>query len=104
MQTRILDFASDKIAKSLSKIDKDDVMNAYSSISSKFRKDRKVSSHEEYCDMLKKEFDFNPNDFGQGKDDAKNKESKSSTATEKLEDNLSSEGILIRFDLKLGKC
>lgn len=66
MQAKILDFASDKLVKSLGKIEKDDILSAYSSISSKFRKDPKVdagkvSSHDEYCDMLKNEFNFDPN-------------------------------------------
>src|SRR5690349_20457296 len=39
MQARIIDFASDKIVKSLGKIDKDDVKNIYSSLSSKFTKE-----------------------------------------------------------------
>lgn len=38
MQARIIDFASDKIAKKLNTIDKDDVRNLYSNISSKLRK------------------------------------------------------------------
>lgn len=63
MQAKIIDFASDRIAKSLSKINKEDVRSAYSTISSKLRKKPKedlgkVSSSEEYCEMMKKEFTF----------------------------------------------
>lgn len=40
MQAKIIDFASDKIAKSLQKIDKEDVMNAYSKVSSRIRRNK----------------------------------------------------------------
>ena len=69
MQAKIIDFASDKIAKSLQKIEKEDVMNAYSKVSSKIRrnkylvkKDEKVTNRiEENCEMLKKsETDITP--------------------------------------------
>lgn len=41
MQAKILDFASDKIVKSLNRIDKQDIKNVVSKVSSKFgRKDK----------------------------------------------------------------
>lgn len=71
MQAKIIDFASDKIAKSLQKIEKEDVMNAYSKVSSKIRrnkylvkKDEKVTISEENSEMLEKiEIDINPCKF-----------------------------------------
>lgn len=59
MQAKIIDYASGKIAKSLQKIDKDDVVKAYSKVSSKVRrnkylikKDEKVTNTEEKWEML----------------------------------------------------
>jgi hypothetical protein len=85
MQARIIDFASDKLVKSLKKIEKDDVKNAYANISSKLRKGKssatrdgaKVTSSEEYCEMLKKEFKFPPDELGKPKCDEKNKQTES---------------------------
>lgn len=57
MQAKIIDFASDKIVKSLQKIEKNDVKNAYSSLSSKLRKNKRkkslkknVTNNGEYCE------------------------------------------------------
>ncbi|CAO1332195.1 unnamed protein product [Diamesa tonsa] len=69
MQAKIIDFASDKIAKKLNKIDKNDVKSAVTSVKERWL-NRKLSdknsksadnlntvtSREEYCDMLKNEF------------------------------------------------
>lgn len=86
MQAKIIDFASDKFVKSLKKIEKEDVKNAYAKISSKLRKEKtsatksganrakNVTSSEEYCEMLKGEFNFLPNELGKPKCDEKNKQ------------------------------
>lgn len=65
MQAKIIDFASDKLVKSLKKIEKNDVKNAFSTLSSKFSKDDKKpaakknsaieESNEESCELLKNE-------------------------------------------------
>lgn len=67
MQAKIIDFASDKLAKSLQKIEKEDVMNAYSKVSSRIRrnkylskKDEKFVNVEENREMLDKKFDNKP--------------------------------------------
>lgn len=65
MQAKIIDFASDKIVKSLQKIEKNDVKNAFSNLSSKLSKKGKKraakknaaikESNEEGCELLKNE-------------------------------------------------
>jgi hypothetical protein len=94
MQAKIIDFASDKLVKSLRKIDKDDVKNAYANISSKLRKGKssatkdgaKVTSSEEYCEMLKDEFNFSPDELGKPKCDEKNKQAESVLLVEENSD------------------
>lgn len=69
MQAKIIDFASDKIAKTLNKIDKKDVKKAVTSVKGRWQNrnssDKKsksvdnlnnVTCSEEYCDMLRNEF------------------------------------------------
>lgn len=69
MQAKIIDFASDKIAKKLNKIDKNDVKSAVESVKDRWLNRKlsdknsksadnlnNVTSREEYCDMLKNEF------------------------------------------------
>lgn len=83
MQGKIFDFASDKIVKSLQKIDKNDVKKVMMTFSGKpqNKSDKSlqpsvkfdgtsgggssgggVSSSEEYCKMVKNEFSFTPTD------------------------------------------
>ena len=47
MQAKIFDFASDKIVKSLNKIDKQDIQNVFSKVSSKFERKDKSSQKSE---------------------------------------------------------
>ncbi|CAO1342039.1 unnamed protein product [Diamesa serratosioi] len=69
MQSKIIDFASDKIAKTLNKIDKNDVKKAVTGMQGRWQKRNaidknaksvddlnKETNNEEYCDMLKNEF------------------------------------------------
>lgn len=69
MQAKIIDFASDKIAKTLNKIDKNDVKSAVTSVKDRWQNRNatdkisksvenlnNIKSSEEYCDMLKNEF------------------------------------------------
>lgn len=69
MQAKIIDFASDKIAKKLNKIDKNDVKSAVESVKDRWLNRKlsdknsksadnlnNVTSREEYCDMLENEF------------------------------------------------
>lgn len=93
MQAKIIDFASDKISKSLKKIEKDDVKNAYKSISSKLRKGEKsatkgakVTSSEEYCEMLREEFKFSPDELGKPNCDEKNKQAEKVIVVEESSD------------------
>ena len=71
MQAKIIDFASDKIAKTFNKIDKNDVKNAVTNVKGRWQnrnasdKNSKsadnlnnVTSREEYCDMLKNELEI----------------------------------------------
>lgn len=65
MQAKIIDFASDKITKSLQKIEQNDVKNAFNSIGSKFRSMKSsanktviVSANEKYGDSMKFEDNF----------------------------------------------
>lgn len=73
MQAKIIDFASDKIAKTLNKIDKNDVKNAVTNVKGRWQNRsgsiknsksadnlKNVTSSEEYCDMLKNEFKLEP--------------------------------------------
>lgn len=94
MQAKIIDFASDKLVKSLKKIEKEDVKNAYANISSKLRKAKnseaksgaKVTSSEEYCDMLKEEFNFSPDELEKPLCDEKNKQAESVLLVEENSD------------------
>lgn len=71
MQAKIIDFASDKIAKTLNKIDKNDVKSAVTSVKGRWQNrnasdknlkpaenSKNVTSQEEHCDMLKNEFEL----------------------------------------------
>lgn len=97
MQAKIIDFASDKISKSFKRIEKDDVKNAYKSISSKLRKGEKsatkgvkVTSSEEYCEMLRKDFKFSPDELGKPKCDEKNKRPEKTIVVEESSDGKAS--------------
>jgi hypothetical protein len=72
MQAKIIDFASDKLVSALQKIDKKDVHKVMTNISGKVQsKNDKakadVTSSDEYCAMLQKEFVFLPNDVRKDK-------------------------------------
>lgn len=60
MQAKMVDFASGRIAKSLNKIDKNDVRNVILKLRKQERVSQKdfsmVNSSEDYCEMLKKEW------------------------------------------------
>lgn len=71
MQAKIIDFASDKIAKTLNKIDKNDVKSAVTSVKGRWlnrnasdknsksvENSNNVTSQEENCDMLNNEFEL----------------------------------------------
>lgn len=73
MQAKIIDFASDKIAKTLNKINKNDVKNAVTNVKGRWQNRsgsiknsksadnlKNVTSSEEYCDMLQNEFKLEP--------------------------------------------
>lgn len=106
MQAKIIDFASDRIAKSLSKINKEDVRSAYSTISSKLRKKPKedlgkVSSSEEYCEMMKKEFTFPLDDVEKPKN-VNNKKPENVEAAAGATDEWNTDGKDFPLRFKLG--
>lgn len=77
MQAKIIDFASDKLVNALHKIDKNDVKKAMTNISGKVSGKNsqgsanpgtnRVTSSEEYCAMLKNEFNLNSQSFEEDK-------------------------------------
>jgi hypothetical protein len=82
MQAKIIDFASDRLVKSIQKIDKNDVKRVMTNLSGKPTQEKpsslalqppaydhkpktlpsQVSSSEEYCAMLQNEFNFAPSE------------------------------------------
>lgn len=70
MQAKIIDYASDKIVNVLHKIDQKDVKKAMTSVSNKVQSKssqepsslptNRVKTSEDYCAMIKNEFDFMP--------------------------------------------
>ncbi|KAG5678185.1 hypothetical protein PVAND_007878 [Polypedilum vanderplanki] len=78
MQTKIIDFASDKLVTALHKIDKKDVQKVMTNISEKLQSKNQqttstkvngdcVTSSDEYCAMLKNEFIFSQFDPSKSK-------------------------------------
>jgi len=72
MQAKIIDFASDKLVNQLSKLEKNDVQKAMTSVSQRFQRkppappppaSSNVKSSEEYCAMVQNEFPIKPNDL-----------------------------------------
>ncbi|KAL7049558.1 hypothetical protein ACKWTF_003760 [Chironomus riparius] len=70
MQAKIIDFASDRLVNALQKIDKNDVKKVMTNVSNKVQSKNskapsnppldRVTSSDEYCAMLRNEFEFLP--------------------------------------------
>jgi hypothetical protein len=65
MQAKIIDFASDRLVNALQKIDKNDVKKVMTNVSNKVQSKSsnqppldRVTSSDEYCAMLRNEFNF----------------------------------------------
>lgn len=83
MQAKFIDFASDKLVNALQKIDKNDVKKVMTNVSNKVQSKSsqapsnprpldRVTSSDEYCAMLRNEFNFLPPDDDRQKGILKN--------------------------------
>jgi hypothetical protein len=75
MQSKIIEYASDRLTNALHKIDKKDVQKVMTNISGKLQSKNQqttskseVTSSEEYCAMLKNEFVFTQSKKGEKSD------------------------------------